>query len=64
MKEIQLKDVKVGQGFYERETGFYFNRVSLRVNLLDSYSADHVTVLTGKWEIVTKLAQTPVLIED
>jgi hypothetical protein len=63
MKEIQLGEVKVGQGFYEKETGFFFNRVSLRVNLLDSYGGDHVPVLNGRWEIVTKLAVTPVLVE-
>lgn len=63
MKEIQLKDVKVGQGFYEKETGFYYNRVELKSN----YKLDDpvfLPVLSGRWEVVPMDMSTIVLIDD
>ena len=54
MKEMLLKDVKVGQGFYEKGTGMYYNRISLAQQ--DDFRelgnwVGFIPVIGPKWEL-------------
>jgi hypothetical protein len=69
MKEIQLKDVKVGQGFYVKETGLYYNRVTLTAQITGSFHgavnwAGFIPVVGPKWELGFMEESTIVFIED
>ena len=72
MKEIQLKDVKVGQGFYVKETGFYYNRITLAkqitATLRKGSDWDHpipmVPIIDGKYHVAFMVETIPVIIDD
>lgn len=69
MKEMQLKDVKVGQGFYVKVTGLYYNRVSLALQVTGSFHGavnwvGFLPVVGPKWEVGFVEETAVVLIED
>ena len=69
MKEIQLKDVKVGQGFYVKGNGLYYNRVSLTTQVTGSFHgavnwAGFVPAVGPKWELGFIGEDTTVFIEE
>ena len=67
MKEMLLKDVKVGQGFYEKETGFYYNRVTVTIpEGIGGYFEDggFIPTINGKYDVEFMKDTTTVVIDD